>query len=236
MLEARGIHKSYGPWPVLAAASLGLEPARPVLLSGDNGSGKTTLLHVLVGLRRPDSGEVVWKGRVLTGAGEAEWRRARGAWGFLPQRLEFPSGATVERLLRFHGRIRGVPKEWAREWLERVGLAEATTQRVQALSGGMQQRLGIALTLFHRPEVVVMDEPSASLDPEWRRSLGEWVGDAATNGAAVLVTSQFHEPWHSGAESLRCVDGRVVEEAAPDAGGMEGGAGTRGSAKGEWGR
>lgn len=227
MLEARDIHKSYGPWPVLASASLGLEPGRPVLLSGDNGSGKTTLLHVLVGLRCPDAGEVVWKGTVLTGAGEAEWGRARGFWGFLPQRLEFPQGATVERLLRFHGRIRGVPNEWARDWLERVGLGETAKQRVHTLSGGMQQRLGIALTFFHRPEVVLMDEPSASLDPEWRRSLGEWVGEAATNGAAVLVTSQLHEPWHAGVESVRCVDGRVVDGSAADGGGMEAEAGAR---------
>lgn len=217
MLEARAVRKAYGSHTVLSSASLALTPGRTVVLTGDNGSGKTTLLHVLVGLRQPDGGEVVWKDRVLTGAPEAAWREARTAWGFLPQRLEFPTGATVERLLRFHSRLRATPSEQALSWLERVGLGDAASQRVHALSGGMQQRLGIALTLFHRPDVVIMDEPSGSLDPEWRRSLVEWVADASRDGAAVLVTSQLQEAWDDGVQLLHCERGAILAESSGEA-------------------
>lgn len=212
MIEARDVRKSYGRQTVLNGASLTVSPGERVVLAGDNGSGKTTLLHVLAGLRRADAGGVRWKDQPLTGAGRRAWRRARAAWAFLPQQVSLPPAASVERLLRFHSRLRGTPTDAARDWLERVGLEGTEAQRVGALSGGMRQRLGIALSLFFNPELIIMDEPASSLDPNWRSALTDWTRQEAARGAAVLVTSQLESSWGSGARHCRCVAGEVVEE------------------------
>lgn len=211
MIEARRISKTYGRHAVLDGTSLTVAPGECVVLTGDNGSGKTTLLHVLVGLRRPDGGDVLWKDRQLTGAGRAAWRRARAAWGFLPQQLTLPPAASVGRLLRFCAAVRGTGIEPAHHWLHRVGLDGTETQRVEALSGGMRQRLGIALTLFFEPELIIMDEPASSLDPSWRATLAQWAREEAGRGAAVLVTSQLEESWGPDARYVHCAAGRVTE-------------------------
>lgn len=214
MIQARDITKAYGPHRVLDGATLSVEPGQCVVLTGDNGSGKTTLLHVLVGLRRPDAGRVLWRDRPLTGAGRRAWRQAREAWGFLPQQVGLPPTASVGQLLRFHARLRNTRLEAAHHWLERVGLKGTETKRVATLSGGMQQRLGIALTLFFEPAAIIMDEPASSLDPSWRATLIRWADEQARRGAGVLVTSQLHESWGPRACYRRCVAGRVIEEGA----------------------
>lgn len=211
MIEARRISKAYGRHAVLDGASLTVAPGECVVLTGDNGSGKTTLLHALVGLRRPDGGQVLWKDRPLSGAGRGAWRRARASWGFLPQQLTLPPAASVGRLLRFCAGVRGMGIEPAREWLHRVGLDGTETQRVEALSGGMRQRLGIALTLFFKAELIIMDEPASSLDPSWRATLAQWARDETKRGAAVLVSSQLAESWGPDARYVHCAAGRVTE-------------------------
>src|SRR5690606_7765767 len=182
-----------------------------VVLTGDNGSGKTTLLHVMVGLRRPDAGEVRWRNRVLTGATHRAWREARETWGFMPQQVNLPPTATVSELLRLHARLRRRDPVSARAWLERTGLADAESRRVSELSGGMQQRLGIALTLFFEPDLIVMDEPASNLDPGWRGALAEWAAEQCRRGAAMLVTSQLDESWGPGTIRRHCTAGRIVD-------------------------
>ncbi|MFW6067553.1 MAG: ATP-binding cassette domain-containing protein [Myxococcota bacterium] len=218
MIEAQGIEKRYEGVPVLRGASLKVEPGDCVVLTGDNGSGKTTLLHVLMGLRESDAGRVLWKERPLTARGTGAWRSARRSWGFLPQAVSLPPHARIAHLLRLHARLRGADLEEARRWLGRVGLAEVEGSRVGALSGGMRQRLALALVLFHQPELVVMDEPRSSLDPGWRTALVDWVCEVAGRGAGVLVTTQSREGWPSDAQHRRCERGQIVELAGGEGG------------------
>jgi ABC-type multidrug transport system ATPase subunit len=211
MIEARELTKHYGAHQVLDRASLQVATGECVVLTGDNGSGKTTLLHVLMGLRAADTGHVVWKGEPLTGRGRRVWRRARRSWGFLPQQVSLPLDARVGHVLRFHARLRGASMERARHWLDRVGLTDNEGQRIGELSGGMRQRLATALTFFHDPELIVMDEPRGNLDPTWRAALVQWVREAGTRGACVLVTSQMQHGWPPDARFHRCEKGRVTE-------------------------
>ena len=120
MIAARDIIKAYDSHTVLDRASLTVNAGECVVLTGDNGSGKTTLLHVLVGLRRPNGGQVRWKGKTLTGASQRAWRLAREAWGFLPQQVALPPTASIDSLLRIHARLRGRRWDEARRWLRRV--------------------------------------------------------------------------------------------------------------------
>jgi len=213
MIEGQGLIKRYASHTVLDGATLSVGPGDRVVLHGDNGSGKTTLLHVLMGLRRPNAGGVRWKGRLLTGAGTRAWRHARAAWGFLPQQLSLPPRQPVGRLLRFHARLRGREVESTRVWLERIGLGDRERQPVGTLSGGMRQRLAIALTMFHEPELIVMDEPGNSLDPRWRHELTRWIAEAAEHGAGALIASQLEEPWGSDVCRYQCEAGRVMARA-----------------------
>lgn len=219
MIEARSVVKRYGEHTILDSANIAVEGGRCIVLTGDNGSGKTTLLHVLAGLRRPDSGGVHWKGRLLTGAANKVWREAREAWGFMPQQVGLPPTATVRQLLRFHARLRGRDVADARRWLDRVGLTEAEDKRVKELSGGMKQRLGIALTFFFEPELIVMDEPASNLDPGWRTTMAEWATGHTNRGGAMLVTSQLEESWGPNTVRRHCVAGRIVEVPDEDLGG-----------------
>lgn len=211
MIEARHITKRYGDRVILGGADIAVSGGQAVVLTGDNGSGKTTLLHVLVGLRRPDAGEVVWKDQRLTGAANKIWRDAREAWGFMPQQVGLPPAATIRQLLHYHARLRRRDISDARMWLERVGLSDAEEKRVSELSGGMKQRLGIALTFFFEPEMVVMDEPASNLDPGWRLELASWANEHTQRGAGMLVTSQLDEPWGPNAVRLHCTGGRVLD-------------------------
>jgi len=213
MIEARKIYKSYGPNTVLNGACLTVPAGTCVVLTGDNGSGKTTLLHVMVGLRHAEQGQVIWKDRLLADGRWRAWQHARQHWAFLPQQITLPSVAPVDRLLRFYARLRGVGLQPAKNWLERVGLEGTLHRRVDELSGGMRQRLGIALSLFFEPDLIVMDEPASSLDPFWRRALIGWIHEQAQRGAAVLITSQLENAWPNNVRHLRCVAGRVVDEA-----------------------
>jgi ABC-2 type transport system ATP-binding protein len=210
MMQAQHISKTYRGRAVLEDVGLTLTPGRNLILGGDNGSGKTTLLHIMMGLRRPDAGRVFWGGRDLRG--RRAWRNARQQWGFLPQHPVLPPAATVESLLRFHARLRKTPYGRAYDWLARVGLADEGRKRIESLSGGMRQRLGIALVMFFSPDLIVMDEPASSLDPRWRRELAQWTQEQAERGAAVLVTSQLRESWGDAADYLHCENGRIIAD------------------------
>lgn len=218
MIEAQDIVKRYGARTILDGADIAVEAGQCVVLTGDNGSGKTTLLHVMAGLRRPDSGEVRWKGHVLTGAASRAWRDARESWGFMPQQVGLPPNATVRQLLHYHARLRRRDVAVAKHWLQRVGLADAEAKRVAELSGGMKQRLGIALTFFFEPDLIVMDEPASNLDPGWREALAQFATEHTDRGAALLVTSQLVESWGPNTVRRHCENGRVVDAPPTDDG------------------
>lgn len=209
MIEGSEISKRYGSRTILDGASMAVRAGECVVLTGDNGSGKTTLLHVLVGLRRPDAGRVCWQGDVLTDAGRGAWRKARERWAFMPQQVGLPPTATIRELLRFHAELRKRDVAIARDWLERVGLADAESSRVSELSGGMKQRLAIALSFFFDPDLIVMDEPASSLDPGWRAALAGWAVEHTLKGRAILVTSQLEESWGPTTIRLHCAEGRI---------------------------
>lgn len=216
MIEARQISMTYRSQKVLDQASLTVPAGRCVMLMGDNGSGKTTLLHVMVGLRRPDTGQVIWQQQDLIRAGRRSWKHARLSWGFLPQHPALPPAATVAQLLKFTAKLRGCDPAMAYDWLERVGLAGTQDKRIEMLSGGMRQRLGIALTLFFKPALIVLDEPASSLDTGWREQLATWIGQQTDRGAAVLVTTQLREPWRN-TDHRKCIAGKIVTDDLPPA-------------------
>ena len=186
-IETRGLTKRFGS--ILALDRLDLAVPRGSIfgLLGPNGAGKTTTIRILAGLARPTAGSALVAG-VPVGLGQPELRRRLG---YLDQDPRFYSWMKGRELLELVGRLHGLGGAELRTrvagMLERTGLADAAERRIGGYSGGMRQRLGIAQALVHAPELLILDEPVSSLDPEGRRDLLELV--AGLRGEATVVFS-----------------------------------------------
>src|ERR1700761_4168290 len=169
MLSIRELVKIY-PGPVTALAGINLDvPPGMFGLLGPNGAGKTTFMRVLSGLLQPTAGSVHLDGEDVL----ADTRRMRRRLGYLPPDFGFSPPLPGEKMLLFLLRLKGVEApgglpRLAAELLERVNLTEAARRKVKNYSGGMRQRLGIAQAIAGDPRVVIVDEPTAGLDPEER--------------------------------------------------------------------
>jgi ABC-2 type transport system ATP-binding protein len=156
-------------------------------LLGPNGAGKTSVIKILLGLVRADAGEVLLLGR------PARDPRSRIRVGYLPELFRYQPWLTAAEVLDLHVRLAGVrvPTEERRECLALVGLADRAGDRVGSFSKGMQQRVGLAVALVARPELVVLDEPTSALDPIGRVDVRDLVLSLKARGVAVLLNSHL---------------------------------------------
>ena len=185
MIRYEQFSKRYGGIRAVEELSLVVHPGETVALVGPNGSGKTTTLKALTGLVRPTAGRVSVSGIDAT-TGGAEARRLVG---YLPQRATFPDGLSARRVMHLFARLRGVPTLNADGLLERVGLGDAADRGPDEYSGGMRQRLGLAIALLGSPPVLVLDEPSAALDPTGALMVRDIIRDIRRDGTTVLISS-----------------------------------------------
>jgi ABC-2 type transport system ATP-binding protein len=212
-LVAREVAKRYGETEALRGVSLEVDRGELVGLLGPNGAGKSTLTKVACGLVRPSSGTAEVDGH------PAGSEPARAALGYLAELFRFPGWMTADELLSLHQRLSGSQGDGAerRELLELVGLAEATQTRVEAMSKGMQQRLGIAQALVGAPRVLLLDEPTSALDPVGRRIVRELLAGLRERGVSVLLNSHLLSEVELVCDRVTIIDGgRVVAEGRPD--------------------
>lgn len=208
MIDVSDLYKSFGDTAVLQGASFTVGPGTVAALVGANGSGKTTTLHVLAGLITPDAGTARVDGRdVTTGA--------RERLAFLPQDVRFHEALSPRQVLRFYAGLRDADPERIEEHLELVALQDAADQPCRALSGGMRQRLGLALLELADVPVLLLDEPALSLDPEWRTFLRKRLRAHAEAGGVVLMATHLLDVWRPLVDwTLRCADGQIQEAEA----------------------
>lgn len=188
-IEMQNVEKRYGTVTALDDVSLSIDRGETVGLIGRNGAGKTTLFKMLVGHETPDSGSVS-----VTGLAPEAGSALREHVGYLPERAGFPPSFTGREVLDFHARIREIPTDSRIQHVERVlhtvGLADAADRRVGGYSNGMNRRLGLATTLVGDPDVLLLDEPTAALDPVGVADFHEIVEALADQtDITVLVTS-----------------------------------------------
>ncbi|MDP5182088.1 ABC transporter ATP-binding protein [Blastococcus sp. BMG 814] len=182
-----GLRKRYGRRTAVDDVSFTVGRGEVVGLLGPNGAGKTSVIKMLLGLVRPDAGEVLLLGRPSSDP------RSRSAVGYLPELFRYQPWLTAAEVLDLHVKLSrvDVPAEERRECLALVGLAERTGDRVGGFSKGMQQRLGLAVALVARPELVVLDEPTSALDPLGRVDVRDIVLSLRARGVAVLLNSHL---------------------------------------------
>ena len=186
-LAVRGLAKPYGRVEALRGVDLEVEPGELVGLLGPNGAGKSTLVKIACGLVRPSgvSAEIL--------GSRAGSPPARAALGYLAELFRFPGWYTADEVLRLHqslARSHGGERE-RRELLELVDLAGARDRKVDAMSKGMQQRLGIAQALVGDPKLLLLDEPTSALDPVGRRTVRELLERLRGRGISVLLNSHL---------------------------------------------
>jgi ABC-type multidrug transport system ATPase subunit len=176
--------KVYGRVRAVEGLNLEVRSGETLALIGPNGSGKSTTLKAAVGLVRPTAGRVL-----LGDVDVALDPRARAGLGYLPQRVSFAEGVTARQAMLFYARLRGAGAGEVERLLDRVGLADAADRATDGFSGGMRQRLGIAVALLERPRVLLLDEPSAALDPTGALLVRDLIGTIAAEGTTVLLSS-----------------------------------------------
>jgi ABC-2 type transport system ATP-binding protein len=182
-----GLRKRYGRRTAVDGVSFTVGRGEVVGLLGPNGAGKTTVIKILLGLVRPDAGEVLLLGRPTRDPA------SRVRVGYLPELFRYQPWLTAAEVLALHARLAGirVPADERSARLAQVGLADRADDRVGGFSKGMQQRLGLAVALVARPELVVLDEPTSALDPIGRVDVRDLVLELKAQGVGVLLNSHL---------------------------------------------
>jgi len=186
-LSARGLEKRYGSTTALAGVDVGVAEGELVGLLGPNGAGKSTLVKIACGLVRPTRGQAE-----VCGA-KAGSRASLRQLGYLAELFRFPGWYSADELIALHQRLSGSTGGEAErsELLDLVGLTEARDRRVEAMSKGMQQRLGIAQALVGAPPLLLLDEPTSALDPAGRRTVRLLLEELRGRGTSVLLNSHL---------------------------------------------
>ena len=201
--------KHYGSKIAVDRVSATLTPGVYGLL-GANGAGKTTLMRMLCAILESTSGEVFFNGEEVTGMGAAY----RNVLGYLPQDFGYYPHYTAEEFLSYIATLKGIPRDIAkrriRELLDTVGLLGAAKKKLRTFSGGMKQRVGIAQALLNDPQVLILDEPTAGLDPKERVHLRNLLADYAGDRIVVLSTHIVSDVEAIADEVLVMKDGQFI--------------------------
>jgi ABC-type multidrug transport system ATPase subunit len=205
VIRVQAISKRYGPVVAVDHLSFEVETGETFAMIGPNGAGKTTTLKMLLGLSRPDAGRIALGRRGLA----PDDPRARHDVGYVPQRVEFPRGRTVADVLGFFAELRELPRQAVERALERVRLGSHAGRRASDLSGGYLQRLSLGQALLGDPALLVLDEPTASLDPEATWEFRSLVETLQREGKTILLCSHLLSEVERVADRvLILVDGR----------------------------
>ncbi|WP_423821424.1 ABC transporter ATP-binding protein [Salinisphaera sp. SPP-AMP-43] len=191
-ISFKDVHKRYASTHALKGVSFDIKRGEYFGLLGPNGAGKSTLISITAGLARATSGSVAVLGRDVV----SDYRAARRALGVVPQELVYDPFFSVREMLRLQAGYQGCGKEvwpWIDELLERLELEDKGADSIRQLSGGMKRRVLIAQALVHKPEVVILDEPTAGVDVELRRTLWKFTRDLNEAGHTIVLTTHYLE-------------------------------------------
>lgn len=209
ILEIKEISKSYGTKQALKSFSAKLENGICGLL-GANGAGKSTLMRILCSLQKSDTGEVLCDGESIAIMQERYYDRL----GYLPQKLGYYPDFTVWDYLQYIARLKGIAETELHSEIEKVlqvvNLTNEITTKMKKLSGGMRQRVGIAQALLHNPQILILDEPTAGLDPLERGSLRDFLGEFGQGRIILYSTHIVSDIEHTAEHLLIMKEGNLI--------------------------
>jgi len=213
ILEAAELSVRYGSTEAVRGISFSLKAGEVVGLIGPDGAGKTSTLRVLAGLRRADDGQALsfgadsWKGR----------RDLHRRLGYLAQGFALYTDLTVDENIQFFAQMYGTPawKDRRNEVLGQVGLKEFRARLAGRLSGGMKQKLALACTLIHSPEVLLLDEPTTGVDPVTRREFWRLLAELVAGGLSLLVATPYLDEAERCTRVLLMHEGAILADAPP---------------------
>ena len=210
-ISVRNVTKLYGRWKALDDVSFEVQPGESLGMWGPNGAGKTTIMRCLLGIAR-------YEGEVRIGGFDPakQGREARSLIGFVPQELPI-SPMSVSEMGRFIARLKGCPNGAEVEPLEMLGLGDQGDKAVGALSGGMRQRLALALALIGTPQILLLDEPTANLDARGRAELLDLLRRLKAQGLTLVFSSHRPEDVVSMADRVLMIEGGKVQTFLPAA-------------------
>lgn len=214
MLTVKDVTKRYGKFTVLEHVSLEFQPGVYGLLA-PNGAGKTTLMKMLTTLAFPTEGEILWSGTEIRSLGAAY----RQQLGYLPQQLGFYPHYTPNQYLSYLSALKGLDGKTAGEripkLLDLVGLSEVADKKMKKLSGGMVQRVGIAQALLNNPEILILDEPTAGLDPKERGRFRNILSGLSRDRIVILSTHIVSDVENVANQLILLKDRQVYREDTP---------------------
>jgi len=217
MITFENIRKSFGKTIAVDGISFEVRPHEIFGLLGPNGAGKTTIVNMAVGLLKPDSGTVA-----LSGFGSPRDPKVRVKIGVAPQTLSLYDDLSAQENLECFGKVYGLRGAKLRErvaWsLDFVGLSERKNDRVSNLSGGMKRRLNLAVALVHNPEYLILDEPTAGVDPQSRIAIFDNIEQLKKDGCTIIYTTHYMEEAERLCDRVGIMDcGRLLAMDAVDA-------------------
>jgi len=217
VLQTQSLTKKYGSLTAVQDLSLEVNEGEVFGLLGPNGAGKTTSISMMCGLLRPDSGQVVIHGKPIAD-GDAD---VRTRVGVCPQNIVLWGQLTCLEQMVFIGEMYGLKRksvtQRSEQLLKELDLTEKRDQRARTLSGGMQRRLNLAMALVHDPEILVLDEPEAGLDPQSRVLVREYVKSLARRKTIILTTHNMDEAERM-ADRVAIIDhGKLLTVDTPEA-------------------
>ncbi len=213
-LRIENLTKQYGD--TLAVNNLNITLTGGVYgLLGANGAGKTTLMRLLCDIQKPTCGHISYNGQKISECGE----RYRNVLGYLPQDFGYYPGFTAWRFLEYMSAIKGLPRAFARErsltLLEEVGLLPVKDKKIKTFSGGMKQRLGIAQAMLNDPRVLILDEPTAGLDPKERVHFRNLISAFSQNKIVLLSTHIVSDIEYIAGNILVMKKGQLILRGSP---------------------
>lgn len=210
-IEIKDLVKKYGDFLAVDNISLKIEKGRIYGLLGPNGAGKSTTINIICGLIRGTSGSIIMNGVDITKSMKGQNKKI----GLVPQEVALYWDFTAEENLKFFGEIYGlkgsVLKERVEEALEFTGLMDVKKKLAKEFSGGMLRRLNIACALVHRPEIIIMDEPTVGIDPQSRNHILQSVKKLNEKGVTIIYTTHYMEEVETLCEEIAIIDhGKVI--------------------------
>jgi len=206
MIGIEQLTKSFGKFRALDNISLQLQAGQAVSLLGPNGSGKTTLIKSILGLVIPEKGTITINGHVV----RRDWRYRAGI-GYMPQIGRYPDNMTIRQVIRMIKEIRGEHRQYDEELIHGFGLDKAMDKTMRSLSGGTRQKVSACLAFLFSPDIYILDEPTAGLDPVASELLKEKITRERAAGKLILITSHVLSDLEGIASHIIYLqDGRLV--------------------------